>query len=585
MNNKENRLEATRHSLAHILATAVLNMFPEAKFGTGPATENGFFYDFDLPRTLIPEDLPILEEKMREIIKANYKIEEASVDIEKALEDFVKIQQEYKVELINDFKQEKEKKVGLYKINGFVDLCKGPHVESTGEIDPQSFKLSRISGVYWKSDEKNKQLQRIYGLGFENKKKLDEYLKQMEEAEKRDHRKLGKELDLFCFSDLVGSGLPLFTPKGVIVIDELKKHIESICRNYGFEKVMCPSLAKIKLFELSGHAKKFGEELFRVTSSREHEFALKPVQCPHHTQIYASKLRSYRDLPIRYMESDKMYRAEKTGEVGGLNRVYAITVEDGHSFCRVDQVKEEVKNMVNIIKDFYSSIGLWKNHWVSLSVRDKSHPEKYIGTEEDWEKCEKMLEEISDEMKLNAKRCEGEAALYGPKLDFMFKDAMGKEIQIPTVQLDFATPKRFELFYVDEKGEKMNPVMVHRAVLGSYERFLVLLVEHFAGAFPLWLSPVQVEIIPVSEKFVDYGKKILEELKKNNVRAEIDDSDESLGKRIRNAEKQKIPYILVVGEKEEKDESVAVRSGDSKQEVTGIKEFVEKISKEIEEKK
>lgn len=585
MNNKENRLEAARHSLAHILATAVLNMFPEAKFGTGPATENGFFYDFDLPRTLIPEDLPILEEKMREIIKANYKIEEASVDIEKALEDFVKIQQEYKVELINDFKQENEKKVGLYKINGFVDLCKGPHVESTGEIDLQSFKLSRISGVYWKSDEKNKQLQRIYGLGFENKKKLDEYLKQMEEAEKRDHRKLGKELDLFCFSDLVGSGLPLFTPKGVIVIDELKKHIESICRNYGFEKVMCPSLAKIKLFELSGHAKKFGEELFKVTSSREHEFALKPVQCPHHTQIYASKLRSYRDLPIRYMESDKMYRAEKTGEVGGLNRVYAITVEDGHSFCRVDQVKEEVKNMVNIIKDFYSSIGLWKNHWVSLSVRDKSHPEKYIGTEEDWEKCEKMLEEISDEMKLNAKRCEGEAALYGPKLDFMFKDAMGKEIQIPTVQLDFATPKRFELFYVDEKGEKMNPVMVHRAVLGSYERFLVLLVEHFAGAFPLWLSPVQVEIIPVSEKFVDYGKKILEELKKNNVRAEIDDSDESLGKRIRNAEKQKIPYILVVGEKEEKDESVAVRSGDSKQEVTGIKEFVEKISKEIEEKK
>ena len=581
----KNNLEIIRHSLAHILATAVLDMFPEAKFGTGPATENGFFYDFDLPRTLIPEDLPILEEKMREIIKANYKIEEAEADIEKAENDFVKAQQQYKVELFNDLKEAGEKKVGLYKINGFVDLCKGPHIESTGKIDPKSFKLNRISGVYWKSDEKNKQLQRIYGLAFENKEKLNEYLKQIEEAEKRDHRKLGKELDLFCFSDLVGPGLPMFTPKGVIIIDELKKHIEKICRNHGFEKVMCPALAKIELFELSGHAKKFGEELFRVTSSREHDFVLKPVQCPHHTQVYASKKRSYRDLPIRYMESDKMYRAEKSGEVGGLSRVYAITVEDGHSFCRIDQVKDEVKNLISIIKDFYSGLGMWENHWVSLSVRDYAHPEKYIGTSEDWDLCEKMLEKISDEMGLDAKRCEGEAALYGPKLDFMFKDTLGKEIQIPTVQVDFATPKRFNLIYTDNTGKEINPVMVHRAVLGSYERFLVLLIEHYAGAFPLWLSPVQTMIIPVSEKFNEYGNKILKELKENDIRAEIDDSDESLGKRIRNTEKQKIPYILVVGEKEEGSDSVAVRSRDSKQEILKLDKFIEKIQKEIEEKK
>jgi len=583
--SKDN-LETSRHSLAHILATAVLDMFPEAKFGTGPATENGFFYDFDLPRTLIPEDLPILEEKMREIIKANYKIEEAEADIEKAENDFVKAQQQYKVELLNDLEEAGEKRVGLYKINGFVDLCKGPHLDSTGEIDSQSFKLSRISGVYWKSDEKNKQLQRIYGLAFENKAKLNEYLKQIEEAEKRNHRKLGKELDLFCFSDLIGPGLPMFTPKGTIIIDALKKHIETVCRNHGFEKVMCPSLAKIELFELSGHKQKFGEELFRVTSSREHDFALKPVQCPHHTQVYASKKRSYRDLPIRYMESDKMYRAEKSGEVGGLNRVYAITVEDGHSFCRIDQVKSEVKNLINIIKDFYSGLGMWENHWVSLSVRDYNHPEKYIGTSEDWDLCEKMLQEISDEMGLKAQKREGEAALYGPKLDFMFKDAMGKEIQIPTVQVDFATPKRFNLLYTDNKGKEINPVMVHRAVLGSYERFLVLLIEHYAGALPLWLSPVQVEIIPVSEKFNEYGNKILEELKKNDIRVEINNSDESLGKRIRNTEKQKIPYILVVGEKEESSESVAVRSRDTKeQNVLKVDEFIKKIEKEIKEKK
>ena len=366
-------------------------------------------------------------------------------------------------------------------------------------IDNDIFvKLLRISGVYYQGNINNEMINRISGKAFSNQIELDDYEAFLEDAKSRDHRKIGQDLDLFCFSDYVGPGLPLYTPRGTIIIDELKKEMERICKKYGFEKVSCPSLADISLFETSGHAKKFNDELFRVSSPKGHEFALKPVQCPHHTQIYASKIRSYKDLPIRYMESDKQYRAELQGSVGGLSRVYAITVEDGHSFCRIDQVKEEVINMCNIIKDFYTKMGLWNNYWVSLSVRDLTHPEKYIGSNEDWDFCEKILQEVSDELGLNAKRCEGEAALYGPKLDFMFKDALGREIQIPTVQLDFSTPKRFELFYIDENRRKQTPVMVHRAILGSYERFLVLLLEQFKGVLPVWLSPVQVNIIPVN---------------------------------------------------------------------------------------
>jgi len=588
MSNKQtpNNLDILRHSTSHVMAAAVLQMFPEAKFAIGPSIENGFYYDFDLPRTLIPEDLEILEEKMKAIIKANHPFEKAEISIEEALKDFKKLGQDYKLELIDELSKKGEEKVSVYKSGSFVDLCSGPHLDSTGEIPVDAFKLTKISGAYWRGDEKNKMLQRIYGVAFESKDDLKGYLYMLEEAEKRDHRKLGKELDLFCFSDLVGPGLPLFTPKGTTLIDTLKKEVESICRKYGFEKVSAPSLAKPELFEISGHAKKFGDELFHVTSGKKHEFVLKPVQCPHQTQIYASKIRSYRDLPIRYMESDKQYRAEKTGEVGGLSRVYAITVEDGHSFCRVDQVKDEIKNMVNIIKDLYSSIGLWDNHWVSLSVRDYAHPEKYIGETSDWDICEKMLQEISDEMNLEAKKCEGEAALYGPKLDFMFKDAIGKEIQIPTVQVDFATPKRFGLEYINEKGEKVSPVMVHRAILGSYERFLVLLIEHFAGAFPIWLSPVQVAILPVSEKFDKYANDLVLKFKEANIRVELHNQSESLGKRIREAEKQKIPYMLVVGEKEETDNSVAVRSrGMKEQEVMGVAKFIEKVIAEIKEKK
>ena len=578
---EENKLELLRHSTAHILAAAVLEMFPEAKFGIGPAVENGFYYDFELPRTLIPEDLPLLEEKMKAIMKSDFAFEKAEVSIDDAMKKFKELKQTLKQELIDDLHKAGNETVTIYKSGHFVDLCSGPHIESTGKVDQRAFALTKISGAYWKGDAENQQLQRIYGVVFENKDGLKNYFQMVEEAAKRDHRKLGKELDLFCFSDLVGPGLPLFTPNGTIIKDELQKHIEKVCRTYGFQKVSTPHLAKIDLYEKSGHAQKFGEELFQVASHYKQNYVMKPVQCPHQTQIFASKSRSYKDLPIRYMESEKQYRDEKPGEIGGLQRVIAITVEDGHSFCTVDQVKQEVKNMVEIIQNFYTSLGMWDNHSVSLSVRDYSHPEKYIGDAADWDLCEKMLQDISDEMELKAVKHEGEAALYGPKLDFMFRDSLGKEIQIPTVQLDFATPKRFDLEYTNHEGGKSSPVMVHRAILGSYERFIMLLIEHFAGAFPLWLSPVQVAILPISEKFASYADEVKKILLENDIRIEMYDQAESLGKRISLAEKQKTPYII-----EEADKLVAVRCrGIKEQQTLPINQFIQKISEEIKDKK
>jgi len=557
--------------------------YPETKLGIGPTIDNGFYYDFDLGENKLTEtDLPELEKTMRNLVSDNLIFTPKTISPAEGKELFAR--EPYKLELIQELADKKEE-ITIYQSGDFIDLCAGPHVANTGEIARDAFKLTRVAGAYWRGDEKNKMLTRIYGVAFANKGELDNYLEMLAEAEKRDHRKLGKELDLFCFSDLVGPGLPLYTPKGTIIIDELQKHIERVCRQYGFQKVKTPHLAKRILFETSGHAMKFSEELFSVTSPKGHEFNLKPVQCPHQTQIYASKTRSYRELPIRYMESDRQYRAEKTGEVGGLNRVYAITVEDGHSFCMVDQVKDEVKNMVNIIRDFYRSLGLWDNHWVSLSVRDYSHPEKYIGDTKDWDLCEKMLQEISDEMDLKAKKCEGEAALYGPKLDFMFKDALGKEIQIPTVQIDFATPKRFQLTYIDKDGQEASPVMVHRAVLGSYERFLVLLIEHLAGNFPTWLAPVQAKIIPISEKHMTYAKEVLTKLQEAELRVELDESNETLGKKIRTAKMQKLPYLIVIGDKEIEEKMITVeKRGIEKGEQIPLDEFIGNITKEIKER-
>ena len=447
-------------------------------------------------------------------------------------------------------------------------------------------KLLRISGVYYNGDSNNEMIDRISGRAFKSKEELNNFLEFLEELKQRDHRKIGRDLDLFCFSDYVGAGLPLYTPRGTIIKDELQKEIEKVCRKYGFQKVSCPSLADISLFETSGHAMKFNDELFRVESPKGHKYVLKPVQCPHHTQLYASKLRSYRDLPIRYMESDKQYRAELQGSVSGLSRVYAITIEDGHSFCTRDQVKQEVMNMCNLIKEFYSNMGLYDVFWVSLSVRDYNHPEKYIGKKEDWDICENMLEEICEELGLNAKKCEGEAALYGPKIDFMFKDELGREIQIPTVQLDFATPECFNLSYIDESGQKQVPVMVHRAVLGSYERFIMLLLEQFKGVLPIWLSPVQVNIIPVNIKYHDeYCNKILQNLLDCDIRASYDNSKERMSKKLQDSISMKNPITVIIGDNERDNNKVSFRKLGSDENISlPLEDFIEEIKKLIKQR-
>ncbi len=579
---KGNDLEKLRHSLSHIMALAVLNIWPDVKFGIGPSIDNGFYYDFDFGKQKIEsDDLLKISKEMEKIINEDLKFEKSEMDINDAIKEEEKKNQKYKVELLKELKEEGEEKAVYYKLSNFKDLCKGPHLKSSGEIKKESFKIAKIAGAYWRGSEENKMLTRIYGLAFETKKELSEYLDFLKEAEERNHKKLGQELDLFCFSDLVGPGLPLFTPQGSIIIEKLQEKVEKICKNYGFQKVRTPHFAKIKLFELSGHAKKFSEELFHVSSERKHNFVIRPVLCPHETQIYASKIRSYRELPIRYMESEKMYRAEKPGEVGGLNRVYSITVEDGHSFCRTSQVKDEIKGIVNIIKDFYKIFGLWGNHRTCLSVRDYNNLEKYIGEKEDWDLCEKMLQEVSDEMNLDAQKEEGEAAIYGPKLDFMFKDALGREIQIPTVQVDFATSKRFDLSYIDENGQKQFPVMVHRAILGSYERFLALLIEHYAGAFPFWISPNQIRILSISEKQNNYCVDLRKEFLKLDFRVDLDINNETVANKIRKGIKDKIPYLVVIGDKEMNSSKLSVRSRSTGKTIEMSKEsFLNQITKE-----
>ena len=577
MENSE-QLHKIRHSLAHIMASAVQKIKPEASFGVGPAIDSGFYYDFLVDENFTEAELKSVEKEMRSIINQKLPFEQENWPIDEAIKYFESKNQKFKVELLNDLKTKgttavadagdddlakgsegEVKEVSIYKTGDFVDLCRGPHVENTSEIQADSFKLNRTSGVYWRGKEENPQMQRVYGVAFETKEKLNEYLQMLVEAEKRDHRKLGQELDLFVFSDMVGPGLPMYTPRGTVIMNQLKEVLNEIGRDNDMESVSIPHLAKLDLYKTSGHADKFEDELFRVQSHYKQEFILKPVNCPHHTQIYSSRPRSYKDLPIRYIEQTMQYRDEKPGQIGGLQRTRGFTVDDGHTFCTVDQIQKEADLIAEVIEKFYQNLGLWGDHWVSLSVRDPKTPEAYIGDPDDWQLAEEMLQKVSDDRGLGAKRMEGEAALYGPKLDFMFKDALGRETQLATIQLDFAMPKRFELTYTDKDGSDKSPVMIHRAILGSFERFMMLLIEHFAGAFPLWLAPEQVRIIPVSDKFTEYAKSVHEKLHKEGVRVKLDDDSESLGKRIRTAEKLKVPMIMVVGEKEQDSNSVAIR--------------------------
>jgi threonyl-tRNA synthetase len=562
-------LYAMRHSLAHIMATAIQELYPKAQFGIGPVVEHGFYYDVDLSERLGEEDLAKIEAKMHEIVAADYPFEHSHLPLDKAIAYFKKAGQSYKLDLLNDLKTHgttvakeidrsqlgldegsKVDEVSIYTDGPFTDLCRGPHVASTGKVGV--FKLMRVSGAYWRGDEKNAQLQRIYGVGFTTKLELKTHLEQLAEAEKRDHRRLGRELDLFTFSDLVGPGLPLYTPRGTVLIEEIKAALKEIGRRYNMQQVSIPHLAKLELYQTSGHAQKFADELFHVKSHYNQEFVLKPVNCPHHTQIYAARPRSYRELPLRYVEQTMQYRDEKPGQIGGLQRTRGFTVDDGHTFCRVDQIHEEAAVIATIIREFYQNLGLWGKHWVSLSVRDASAPEKYIGEPADWDEAEAMLASVAAEFDLDAKRMEGEAAIYGPKLDFMFQDALGRETQLATIQLDFAMPKRFGLTYLDQNGEAKPPVMVHRAILGSFERFIMLLIEHFAGAFPLWLSPEQVRLAPINDtkEIADYAEKLRAELSLIGLRVGVDSSAESVGKKIRAAGLAKVPYTLVIGEKE-----------------------------------
>lgn len=598
------KLDKIRHSLAHIMAAAVQKLHPEAKFGVGPVVENGFYYDIDLANTLDLKDLKQIKKEMKKLISQKLEFIKEEWPIDEAIKYFKAQKQDYKVELLKDLKTkgttavadagdselvdnsvEKITTVSVYKTGNFVDLCRGPHVKNSSEIGVDAFDLTKISGAYWRGKENNPQMQRIYGVAFNSKTELENYNQMIIEAEKRDHRKLGQQLDLFTFSDLVGPGLPMYTPRGTVLIDELKNALKQISQQYDMKAVSIPHLAKIDLYNISGHAQKFEQELFRVQSHYKQEFILKPVNCPHHTQIYASQPRSYRDLPIRYVEQTMQYRDEKPGQLGGLQRTRGFTVDDGHTFCRVDQIKGEAEVITKIIKQFYTNLGLWGNHWVSLSVRDPKTPDAYIGDAKDWDKAEEFLKELSDDMKLDAKRMEGEAAIYGPKLDFMFKDALGRETQLATIQLDFAMPKRFELVYADKDGSEKNPVMIHRAILGSFERFIMLLIEHFAGAFPLWLAPEQVRVLPVSDKFNKYGREVQLKLKEAGIRVELDDSSESLGKKIRNAEIMKVPYSLIVGEKEQTSRSVSLRrysKGDEGQQKLNV--FVTTLLKTISDK-
>jgi threonyl-tRNA synthetase len=557
-----------RHSLAHVLAQAVQVLYPDAKKTIGPDIENGFYFDFDFGDFELKEEhLKELEKKMKNILKQNQKFERYEMSVAEAIAKAKDVEKNpYKVEIIEDLvAREGIATVSYYRNvtqqgqETYEDLCRGPHVEKLSEIDEQSFRLDRIAGAYWRGDSDRKMLTRIYGLAFDTREELEAHIKQREEAAKRDHRVLGRKLKLFTISDLVGSGLPLLQPNGMIVRREIEEYLWNLHKDRGYLRVWTPHLAKEDLYVTSGHAGHYLEDMFTVHGGTSKEkFHLKPMNCPHHMQLFADNQFSYRDMPVRYFEPATVYRDEKTGQLSGLTRVRAITQDDGHLFCRVSQIREEVSSIVSIIKEFYTTFGLMEGYWVSLSVRGEDRS-KYLGSDEVWNLAESALEDAAQSNGLNYRRVEGEAAFYGPKLDFMFKDAIGREWQLATIQCDFNLPNRFDLSFVNEQGEREKPVVIHRAISGSLERFMGIMIEHFAARFPLWISPEQVRVVPVGENFFDYGREVLSALRAAGLRASIDDSTDNLNKKIRNGEQRHVNYLLVVGEKEMTERSVALR--------------------------
>lgn len=585
MKKENNNIENIRHSLSHLMSMAVQELYPKVGLGVGPSIENGFYQDYDLPEAITPEILPKLEKRIKELIKENVEFEQHDVDFKEAYE-FYK-HDPYKTGFIDDLKVAREKKVSFYKSDWFDNLCAGPHVKSTKEINPDAFKLTKLAGAYWRGDEKNKMLTRIYGVAFETEKELEDYLKMMEEAEKRDHRKLGKELDLFVFSKIVGKGLPLLTPKGTIIRKELEKFVLEEETKRGYQHVVTPNLAKVELYKKSGHYPYYKDTMYPIMKVDEEELILRPMTCPHHFELYNSKPRSYKELPVRFAEIAHQYRYEKSGELSGLTRVRMFCLADAHIICTKEQADDEIKNVLDLIDYANKVFGLekGKDYRYRLSLGDRDDNKKYYKDDTAWENAENILRSTLEKIGAPYFEAKGEAAFYGPKIDVQMKKVNGQEETAFTVQYDFVMPKRFELKYIDKDGKENEPVVIHRSSIGCFERTMAFLIEHFAGAFPLWLSPVQAVILPIGEKQNDYAEKILSEMKKENIRAEIPDSNETLGKRIREAELKKIPYILVVGDKEIAADSVSVRQrGKGDLGALKLDKLIEKLKKEISEK-
>lgn len=574
-------LECIRHSLAHLLAAAVSRIWPDAKNTIGPAVDNGFYYDFEFVEPISDKDLAKIEKKMRETLKDWSTFEEKEITLDEAQELFKG--NPYKLELIDEIAAKGEK-ITIYTSGRFFDLCRGGHVEDAQTIDPNSFKLDRIAGAYWRADEKNKMLTRIYGLAFANKEELDTYIAQKEEALKRDHKKLGKEMGLFVFSDLVGSGLPLWTPKGTMIRELLNDYVWELRKEKGYEKVTIPHITKKDLYEKSGHWAKFSEELFKIITREGHTFCMKPMNCPHHTQIFDSQMRSYRDMPQRYAETTMVYRDEQSGELSGLSRVRSITQDDAHVFCRKNQIEDEVFAIWDIIDAFYKVFGFTLQ--VRLSTHEPEQMEKYLGTTEIWENAEAQLAGLIKKRGITEYiDGKGEAAMYGPKIDFISHDSIGRVLQVATIQLDFNMPENFKLFCINEKSEKESIVMIHCAIMGSIERFSATLIEHLAGNFPVWLSPTQIRVLPITDDHLNYALEITEKLKAVGIRAELDNSRDGLGKKVRSAKVEKLPYWIVVGAKEIETGKIALEHREKGQlEPMSIEETIKKLQKEIKDK-
>ncbi len=578
-------LQNKRHTLAHLLAAAAVELYPHAKLTLGPAIDTGFYYDIDFSggETLGDDGLKDVQKTMKKLLNKWDEFSHTEVSKDEALAHFAG--NEFKCELIHEI-ADKGEKITLYTCGGFTDLCRGGHCEHPNkDINTDAFKLDKVAGAYWRGDEKNKMLTRVYGLAFDTKEELTAYLTQLEEAKKRDHRKLGKEMDLFVSSDMVGSGMPMFTPRGNIVRNGIINYSRELNTKLGFGEVHTPNINKAELFKRSGHYDQYKDDMLSVRSQYvEDEMFLKPMNCPQHTQIYDSRPRSYRDLPIRYADFANLYRDERPGELSGLTRLRAFAQDDGHIFCRESQVHDELVNVLNIIKEALATYGI--GYWIRLSLRDPQNKEKYLGSDEAWERSEQELREVVEKAGVEFKPVTGEAAFYGPKLDIMAVDAIGRQWQISTIQVDRTQPDRFDLTCTNEKGEKERVVMIHRALIGSPDRFLGILIEHYAGNFPLWLSPVQIAIIPVADAHNEYAQRVYEKMKAADIRVTIDTDNESMGKKIRSAKKDKLPYFIVIGDKEVADGTVTLETrGVEGNEEIAVDTLVTRLIEEIKTRK